>query len=119
MLLAKGKKPAPHNHILPGKRLRQFLCSHVQSHLNNLVHVVILVLTQTAAENDVRLRIGQLLILGIQGAVLLVIDGIVRLVALFPFSTVLAADDRFGLGAELKVLMLDDAGVGGLGVGVV
>ena len=84
-----------------GVFLFQFLCSHIQSHLNDLVHVVILVLTQTAAEDDARLRIGQLLILGIQGAVLLVIDGIVRLVALFPFGAVLAADNRFGLGAEL------------------
>ena len=58
-----------------GVFLFQFLCSHVQSHLNDLVHVVILVLTQTAAKDYVRLCIGQLLVLGIQGTVLLVIDG--------------------------------------------
>ena len=117
--MQKGKKPAPHDYILPGKRLRQFLCSHVQSYLNDLVHVIVLILAQTAAKDHVRLRIGQLLVLGIQGTVLLVIDGVVRLVALLPLSAVLAADDRFGLGAELKVLVLDDAGVGSFRIGIV
>ena len=101
--MQKGKKPAPHDHILPKKRLRQFLCSHVQSYLNDLVHVVIFVLAQTAAKDHVRLHIGQLLVLGIQGTVLLVIDGVVRLVALLPLSAVLAADDRFGLGCARSV----------------
>ena len=82
-----------------GVFLFQFLCGHVQSYLNDLVHVIVLILAQTAAKNHVRLRIGQLLVLGIQGTVLLVIDGVVRLVALLPLSAVLAADDRFGLGA--------------------
>ena len=95
--------------ITEGVFLFQFLCSHVQSRLNDLVHVIVLILAQTAAKDHVRLRIGQLLVLGIQGTVLLVIDGVVRLVALLPLSAVLAADDRFGLGAELKVLVLDDA----------
>ena len=102
-----------------GVFLFQLLCGHVQSYLNDLVHVIVLILAQTAAKDHVRLCIGQLLVLGIQGTVLLVIDGVVRLVALLPLSAVLAADDRFGLGAELKVLVLDDAGVGSFRIGIV
>ncbi len=94
------------------EELCQLLCSHVQRYLNDLVHVVVLILAQTAAEDHVRLCIGQLLVLRIQGTVLLIVDGIVGLVALFPLSAVLPADDRFGLGAELEVLVLDDAGIG-------
>ena len=68
--------------------LCQFLCGHVQRYLDDLVHVVVLILAQTAAKDHVRLCIGQLLVLGIQGTVFLVIDGVVRLVALLPLSAV-------------------------------
>ena len=63
--------------------LCQFLCGHVQRYLNDLVHVVVLILAQTTAEDHTRLGIGQRLVLRIQRAVLLVVDGIVGLVALF------------------------------------
>lgn len=65
------------------RSLCQLLCGHVQRNLDDLIHIVVLVLAQTAAEDHARLGIGQYLILRIQGAVLLVIDGIVGLVALF------------------------------------
>ena len=81
-------------------------------HLDDLVHIVVLVLAQTAAEDDARLSIGQFLVCSVERTVLLVVDGVVRLIAFLPLGAVLAADDRFGLGAELKVLVLDDAGVG-------
>ena len=75
-----------------------------QCHLNDLVHIVVFVLAQAAAEDDPRLRVGQLLVGSIQGAVLFIIDGVVRLVALFPLRTVLPADNGLGLSAKLKVL---------------
>ena len=69
-----------------------------------------------------RLGIGQCLVLGVQGAVLVIVDRVVRLVARLPLSGVFAADDRLGArlgGAELKVLVLNDAGVRGFGIGIV
>ena len=84
-----------------GCTLVQFTFAAIQHGGDDLIHVVILVLTQASAEDDLRLGIGQLLVLGIQGTVLLVIDGVVRLVALLPLSAVLAADDRFGLGTSI------------------
>ena len=76
------------------------------------IHVVVLVFAQTAAEDHARLGVGQLLVFGVQSTVLGVVDRVVRLVALVPLGAVFTADDRFGLGAELEVLVLDDAGVG-------
>ena len=98
--------------------LCQFVFRHRQCHLDDLVHIVVLVLAQTAAEDDARLSIGQLLVCSVERTVLLVVDGVVRLIALLPLGAVLAADDRFGLGSELKVLVLDDAGVGSFRIGI-
>ena len=75
-----------HFEISFGYTLVQFAFAAVQHGGDNLIHVVILVLTQASAEDDLRLGVGQLLVLGIQGTVLLVIDGVVRLVALLPFA---------------------------------
>lgn len=93
-----------------------------QRAFNYLVHIIVLILAQAAAEHNVRLGIGQCLVLGVQGAVLVIVDRVVRLVARLPLSGVFAADDRLGArlgGAELKVLVLNDAGVRGFGIGVV
>ena len=92
-----------------------------QGRFDHAVHIVVLVLTQAAAEKDLALGIGQGLVLLVLGAVLGIVDGIVRLIAGFPLGRVLAADDRLGArlgGAKDKVLVLNDAGVGGFGVGI-
>ena len=86
----------------------------VERRIDGLVHVVVLVLAQTSAEDDPRLGVGQLLVLGVERAVLLVVHRVVGFIAGLPLGAVLAADDGLGLGAELKVLVLDDAGVGRL-----
>ena len=94
----------------------QLAFAAVQHGGNNLIHVVILVLTQTSAEDDLRLGVGQLLVLGIQCAVFSIVDGVVRFIAGLPLRGILAADDRLGqvvavlVLAELEPFMLNDAG---------
>ena len=48
----------------------------IQRGADDLVHVVVTVLAQAAAEDDVALRVGQLLVFRIQRAVRLVVDGV-------------------------------------------
>ena len=111
--------------LSPDCALVQFALTAVQHSGDNLIHVVVLILTQTAAEDDLRLGLGQLFVLGIQCAVFGIVDGVVRLVAGLPLGGILAADNRFGqvvavlVLAELEPFMLDDAGPRGLAVGVV
>ena len=57
-----------------------------QGGFDHAVHIVILVLAQAAAEEDLALGIGQGLILLIQRAVLRIVDGVVRLIAGFPLG---------------------------------
>ena len=86
---------------------------------DGLVHVVVLVAAQATGEDHVALLRRQLLVLLVEGLVLGVVDGVVGLVAGLPVGRVLARDDGFVLRAELKVLVLDDASVGNLALGVV
>ena len=89
------------------------------------VHVVVLVLSQPSAEDDLAFLIRQLFILQIQSAVLFVVDGIIRLITGLPFRTVLPADHRLGqvialiILAELEPFMLNNSGPGSLSVGIV
>ena len=86
---------------------------------DGLVHVVVLVAAQATGKDHVALLRRQLLVLLVQGLVLGVVDGVVGLVAGLPVGRVLARDDGFVLRAELEVLVLDDARVGDLALGVV
>ena len=67
----------------------------------------------------------QCLVLCVQGAVFFVVDGVIGFVAGVPFAGILPADDGFGkviprlILAEGEPLVLDDAGIGGVRVGVV
>lgn len=74
---------------------------------------------QATGEDHVALPRRQLLVLLVQGLVLGVVDGVVGLVAGLPVRRVLARDDGPVLCAELEVLVLDDARVGDLALGVV
>ena len=86
---------------------------------DGLVHVVVLVVAQATGEYHVALLCRQLLVLPVQGFVPGVVDGVVGLVAGLPVGRVLARDDGPFLRAELEVLVLDDARVGDLALGVV
>ena len=105
--------------------LVQLAFAAVQHGGDNLIHVVVLIFAQTATEDDLRLGLGQLFVLGIQCAVFGIVDGVVWLIAGLPLGGILSADDRFGqvvavlVLAELEPFMLDDAGPRGLTVGVV
>ena len=86
---------------------------------DGLVHVVVLVAAQATGEDHVTLLRRQLLVLLVQCLVLGVVDGVVGLVTGLPVGRVLARDDGLVLRAELEVLVLDDARVGNLTLGVV
>ena len=64
-----------------GCTLVQLAFAAVQHGGDNLIHVVILILTQASAEDDLRLGVGQLLVLGIQCAVFSIVDGVANLSA--------------------------------------
>ena len=85
-----------HFEISFGGTLVQLAFAAVQHGGDNLIHVVILILTQASAEDDLRLGVGQLLVLGIQCAVFGIVDGVIRLVTGLPLGGILTADDRFG-----------------------
>lgn len=97
----------------------QLVADELEGGGDGLVHVVVLVAAQATGEDHVALLRRQLLVLPVQGLVLGVVDGVVGLVAGLPIRRVLARDDGLLLRAELKVLVLDDAGVGDLALGVV
>ena len=87
-----------------GCTLVQLAFAAVQHGGDNLIHVVILILTQASAEDDLRLGVGQLLVLGIQCAVFSIVDGVIRLVTGLPLGGILTADDRFGQVVAVLVL---------------
>ena len=97
----------------------QLVADELEGRGDGLVHVVVLVAAQATGEDHVALLRRQLLVLLVQGLVLGVVDGVVGLVAGLPVGWVLARDDGLVLRAELEVLVLDDARVGDLALGVV
>ena len=97
----------------------QLAADEPEGRSDGLVHVVVLVAAQATGEDHVALLRRQLLVLPVEGLVLGVVDGVVGLVAGLPVGRVLARDDGPVLRAELEVLVLDDARVGDLALGVV
>lgn len=97
----------------------QLVADELEGRGDGLVHVVVLVAAQATGKDHVALLRRQLLVLPVEGLVLGVVDGVVGLVAGLPVGRVLARDDGFVLRTELEVLVLDDAGVGDLALGVV
>ena len=92
---------------------------HVERGRHGLVHVVVLVAAQATGEHHAALARSQLSVLLVQRGVARVVDGVVRLVARLPVGRVLTRDDRGGLLTELEVLVLDDARVRHVSLGVV
>ena len=97
----------------------QLVADEFEGRGDGLVHVVVLVAAQATGKDHVALLCRQLLVLLVEGLVLGVVDGVVGLVAGLPVGRVLARDDGLVLRAELEVLVLDDARVGDLALGVV
>ena len=97
----------------------QLVADELKGSGDGLVHVVVLVAAQATGEDHVAFLRRQLLVLPVEGLVLGVVDGVVGLVAGLPVGRVLARDDGLVLRAELEVLLLDDARVGDLALGVV
>ena len=87
-------------------------------------HVVVLVLGETATEDNVLLLRGKCPVIVGKRIVALVVDRIVRLHPRFPFRAVLPADNRLwtlidSLAEHLEMLVLDDSRVWNLPVGIV
>ena len=68
----------------------------LQRRRNHLVHVIILVLTQAAAENHLVFLVRQRLVGGIQRTIAFVVHRIVGFIPRLPLGTVLPADHRLG-----------------------
>lgn len=114
--------------------LGSFFLEHLHRPGHHGCHVVIFVFGQPAAEEAGTARsltgqgdavfVGQCLVLLVQGVVGVIVHGIVGFQAGLPLRGVFAGDDGAGacvhLGAEhLEVLVLDNAGIGHAGLGVV
>ena len=97
----------------------QLVADELEGGGDGLVHVVVLVAAQASGEDHVALLRRQLLVLPVEGLVPGDVDGVVGLVAGLPVGRVLARDDGLVLRSELEVLVLDDARVGDLALGVV
>ena len=97
----------------------QLVADELKGGGDGLVHVVVLVAAQASGEDHVAFLCRQLLVPLVEGLVPGVVDGVVGLVAGLPVRRVLARDDGPVLRAELEVLVLDDACVGDLALGVV
>ena len=83
------------------------------------MHVVVLVLGETAAEQDIGTLFGEFGILCVQGIVALIVNGIIGRRSLFPFAGVLVGDYSVRLLPELEMFVFYDAGVWHFGLGVV
>ena len=59
---------------------------HIKRRTDDLIHIVITILTEASAKNDILFPVRQLLILCVQLIVLVVVDGIIRLIAGIPFG---------------------------------
>ena len=97
----------------------QLLFYHVQCTPDNFIHIIIFILSQASAEQDICFLFRKLCILCIECAVFLIVDRIVRFVTLFPGRGILSRDDGSFSGLELEMLVLDDAGVRNLAFRVV
>jgi hypothetical protein len=75
-----------------------------------LIHIVIFVLTESAAEEYILGSVCQLLILSVKLVVKFVINRVVGLITLLPSLGIFSGDDGGGLLAKFKVLMLDNPG---------
>ena len=97
----------------------QLLFYHVQCTPDNFIHIIIFILSQASAEQDICFLFRKLCILCIECAVFLIVDRIVRFVTLFPGRGILSRDDGSFSGLELEMLVLDDASVRNLAFRVV
>ena len=102
-----------------GRLHAQLFADELEGGGDGLVHVVVFVAAQATGEDHVALLRRQFLVLPVQRLVPGVVDGVVGLVTGLPVGRVLARDGGPVLRAELEVLVLDDAGVGDLALGVV
>ena len=108
-----------------GRLNTEFITDKIECCGNCLVHIVVLVASQSTSKRDIALSVGELTILLIKRFVLGVVDGIVRLITRFPVGRVLTGDNRlrqriaFIVETKLKVLVLDDARVGNLALCIV
>ena len=98
---------------------RKLRLDRIQRCSDGIVHIKIFILPQSSAEYDLFLPFRKRAVLFVQPRILRIVDGIIRLVPTLPFRRIFAGDDRFGLRAEFKMLMLDDARVRYPGIGII
>lgn len=82
-----------------------------QRSLNHIIHVIILVLYQTPAKDDILFLFSLFSIPGIQLLILLIIYRIIRFLAQLPISRVFFCHVSHLLFAGFKMLMFNTAGI--------
>ena len=103
----------------PSVLFTEFVLNTVKCRYDNLIHIIVLVLSESAAEDNVLACICESLVLLIQCIVLIIVYRVVRLNTGLPLCGIFAADNRLFLLAELKVLMLDYSCIRNFSVGVI
>ncbi len=83
------------------------------------IHVVVLVLSESAAEYNIGTGGGKGFVLFVKGVVCGIVYRIVRLGVGVPLSRIFTADHRFFLLAEFKMLVPDNSCVRNFPIGVV
>lgn len=66
-----------------------YLGKLLQCSLNDLIHIIILVLAQSPAENNILFFVGKCSVLLIKRVVFIIIDRIIRLITGFPYCRIL------------------------------
>lgn len=95
-----------------------FLKGKFESAFDHFVHVVVAVFSESAAEDDFPVPVGQRLVAFVKFRVALVIDGVVGLGSMFVRGRVFPGNDRAGLiAARFEMLVFDDPGVGNFALG--
>jgi len=83
------------------------------------VHIIVLVLGEAAAENNMGFALREGTIVLETSLVSFIIDGVIGLKPLFPFPWEFFGDYGVVRLCEFEVFVFDDSGVGSFGVGVV
>ena len=87
----------------------QFRIGKVQGIRDDLVHIVVAVVSEPAAENDILLFLCPVEIAFVEGRIPLVVDRIIGLDARLPLGRKLLGNNGRGRVLKLEMLVLDDA----------
>lgn len=80
-----------------------------QSCFNNFIHIIVFIIAEAPAEDDILFFVRKFFISGEEGIVLFIVYRVVRLHADAPLGGIFPGDDGLWLLSEFKVLVFDDS----------